>query len=824
MIAKSLLGVFIVACQALAVAQMLKPINALAASPVSVSGASLQSGTALQKEKQQPVRLPRFEKPPAIDGDLSDDGWKTAAMLKDFYQVQPGDNIEPSLRTEVLVAYDANALYIAFRAYDEPDKVRATIAKRDAIFDDDYVGVYLDTFNDKRKAYELFFNPYGVQQDGIYSEGREDDFSIDIVMESRGKIVRDGYTVEIAIPFKSLRYKAGEGTLWGFHAVRRIKRFSNELDSWMPMSRNITGKLTQAGHITGLENLSTERTIEIIPSITLSERGNIVSALPFGGNTGDAVSGPTDRFVNKPVGSDLGVTVKFAITSNIVLAFAANPDFAQVEADQPVVRANERFPIFFEEKRPFFLEGIEIFNTPLQVVHTRTIVDPDYAVKLTGKQGRNSFGILMASDNAPGNFSEEERQDPTLFPGIARFLDKNAYTGILRYKRDIGKESNIGLVATSYNFIEKHNELIGLDGRFRLNQQNFFSFQVLGTISREFFYEPDQDDNVYRTGNGLGYYWDYNRTGKHLNISLNGLGRTRDYRAETGFTRRTNNNRQTAAVNYTSEPKPKARLISWSILNNAYLSFDWQGRSQDWEHDPAIAFNFSGQTTFKVTPFYGYERVLEEEFGPRRSATRQGAFIGDDSERHISYKGIELAFATAPTKKYSFSIKSWYGWGLFDFDLGNGLRFPRVSPAALIDQNAPLDPGSGNQWFTNLTFTYQPTDALRTSLDYTKSRLVRNDTGRVAFDSNIYTLRTTYQFTRFIFARARIDYDSTYYNAKGQFLLGWTPNPGTAFYVGYNDELNYNGFNPFTGFREPGFQRQGRTYFVKMSYLIRHGF
>jgi hypothetical protein len=202
-------------------------------------------------------------------------------------------------------------------------------------------------------------------------------------------VTEDGYTVEVAITFKSLRYEAGKGKIWGAHFFRRIKRFNNELNSWMPISRDISSWIVQEGRLTGLEGISTERTLEIIPTVTLSESGNRV----------------------KPIQADPGVSVKLGITPNITLDFAANPDFAQVEADAPVVTANQRFPIFFAEKRPFFLEGIDIFQTPLQAVHTRTIIDPDYAVKLTGKKGRNTFGLMLASDNAPGDFSEEERTD-----------------------------------------------------------------------------------------------------------------------------------------------------------------------------------------------------------------------------------------------------------------------------------------------------------------------------------------------------------------------------------------------------------------------------
>src|SRR5215475_1250054 len=227
-------------------------------------------------EKAKPVTIPKFDKPPLIDGKLDEAVWLTAAVLKDFYQIQPGDNIAPAKPTEVLIGYDPKFLYIAFRVTDEPDKIRSTVAKRDNIFNDDYVGFMLDTFNDQRKAFECFFNPLGIQGDGMLTEGRGEDFSVDILMESKGVIHESGWNVEIAIPFKSLRYEAGQGKLWGAHFFRRIKRFENELDSWMPFSRSISSDLSQAGHLTGLEGLAVERTIELIPSVTVSQNSRFV--------------------------------------------------------------------------------------------------------------------------------------------------------------------------------------------------------------------------------------------------------------------------------------------------------------------------------------------------------------------------------------------------------------------------------------------------------------------------------------------------------------------------------------------------------------------
>jgi hypothetical protein len=179
-------------------------------------------------EKAKPITVPRFEKPPVIDGKLDDAVWQNAAVLKDFYQIQPGDNIAPSRPTEVLLGYDPKFLYIAFKVTDEPDKIRATVAKRDNIFNDDYVGFMLDTFNDQRKAFEFFFNPLGIQGDGVLTEGRGEDFSVDVLMDSKGIVHEKGFDVEIAIPFKSLRFEAGKGKLWGAHFFRRLPSYTRE--------------------------------------------------------------------------------------------------------------------------------------------------------------------------------------------------------------------------------------------------------------------------------------------------------------------------------------------------------------------------------------------------------------------------------------------------------------------------------------------------------------------------------------------------------------------------------------------------------------------
>jgi len=791
----------------------------------------------LPPEKARPVKLPLFAKPPVIDGKLDDDVWKNAAVLRDFYQVQPGDNIAPSKPTEVMLGYDARFIYVAFHCYDEPDKVRANIPKRDDIFNDDYVGILFDTFNDKRKAYEFDFNPLGIQADGIWTDGQNEDFSLDIVLESKGVITTDGFTIEVAIPFKSIRYVGGKDTVWGVHFWRRIKRFNNELDMWMPISRDISSWLAQAGHLTGFEGLSAERTLELIPSLTLSETGKRKAPITA------AQMAQGGRFVNEPIKFDPGLTGKYSLTPRVTLDFAINPDFAQVESDQLVVQANQRFPIFFSEKRPFFLEGIDIFNTQIAAVHTRAIIDPDYAVKLTGKVDRNTFGLLLASDNGPGNFSEDER--PTANP---RLLDKNASVGVLRLKRDIGKsDSFIGFLGTYSRFVDTNNMLGGFDGRFRVNKQTTFSWQALATRSRRQFFFPEQGQTLDRRENGFIYAIDYNQNGRHFGHELSAVGRTRYYRADVGFNRRNNTNNVNWFIRYNSEPKPKARLISWRVYTDFSGDFDWQGRSQNANDETQVQFSFIKESYLGIGVDKGYERVFESEFGPKRQPgsncviNNNCTFAGDDNERSSSNHGFYFFAGSTPSKKYNFNLFVNRRWGDFDFDFGAGPKFPRISPTALAAAaarangfcvgnnqpavcNAPQDPGPGDFLHVDGGITYQPTTALSATLNFTKERLRRYDTGLLAFDENIVSLRSTYQFSRFLFARGRVDFDSIASNVKGQFLLGYTPNPGTALYVGYNDDLNRRGFNPFSGQLEPGFRRNGRTFFIKMSYLFRKSF
>lgn len=788
--------------------------------------------------KDAPAQIPRFETPPVIDGQLNDAVWRTAAVFGDFLQTNPGDNIPPSNPTEVFIGYDSKNFYIAFVAKEEKGKVRATVAKRDNIFNDDYIGMYIDTFNDKRQAYTFFWNPLGIQADGTFTEGRGEDYSVDIVMESKGMLTEDGYVIEVAIPFKSLRYEAGKNKLWGIHIFRRVKHANNELDSWMRNNRSLSSSLNQAGHITGMEGIETTRQLEINPSFTVSESGRR-TRYTFDGN-------PAGRYFNEPIKGEFGMTAKFSLTPTITLDFAYNPDFAQVEADAPVSTANVRFPIFFAEKRPFFLERIDMFRSGMDLVNTRAIVDPDIAAKLTGRRGKNTFGLIYASDNAPGNYSPDERENllvcqqarlnnPNTVCGIERFVDKNADIGVLRFKRDVGTQHNLGFFATTYNFPDRHNHTAGIDGRFRLSPKIVTDFMVVGTNSRRLFYDPNQDKNLYRTGNGFGYRAYLERSDRNLYMNFLATGRTIDYRADVGFTSRTDTNYLGSFIQYQTDRDAKKSIIYKRLFNESNISYDWKGRTQRMQSNTQGMLAFQRQTFVGGGLEFGYERVFEHEFGAIRKANQRGAFFGDDSERSAFRKEIYGFVETTPVKQLFALFVLSYQFGNLDYDFGAGPKFPRVSAPYLAWQQscqvnpncgpAPaLDPGPGDVLYIESSIRYQPTSALQVQLNYNRLRLTRNDTERVAFDDNIVSIRSTYQFTRSVFARLRLDYSNISTRVRPQLIFGWTPSPGKAFYVGYNDDMNYNGFNPFTRQFEPGFRSNGRTFFIKMSYLFKKSF
>ncbi len=756
----------------------------------SVVGAFPQEAQNLLKTFREPVTIPKVTPAPVIDGKLDDETWKQAVVLKDLIQVSPGDHIPASKPTEIYIGYDENYFYIAFKCWDETDKIRASVVERDGAFAEDNVRFWLDTYGDRRRAYVFGSNPLGIQQDGVETEGRGTDYNVDVVFESKGVIEDWGWSVEFRIPFKSIRYVAGKGELWGFNAARIIHRLNNEFNSWVPLERGNPSFLSQFGKITGLDEIKKDRTLEVIPTLTLKQTGK---------RTG------LTHFSNPPIEPDFGFTAKYSITPNITLDMAYNPDFADTEADAPVVEANQRFPIFFSEKRPFFLEGVDIFRTPIQAVYTRRVQSPDIAIKLSGKAGKNSFGIFGAID------------DPLFNP-----FDKKAFAGVVRVKRDVGEDSEIGFLATAYSYPQKKNYVAGFDARWKINSRSTFTGQILGSTSRKHFYDPSADQAVYQTGNGASYSYQYSFSAKNHNWGISGNNTTDKFRADMGFTDRTNSMNNFVYGSLSSEPKPSAFIISKNLRTSFVYRNDFSGRFKSWGESLNGGLILKKNSGIGGGISIGREKIYEDEFGPTRNGIRNGAFFGAPEREALQF-GASTYFYKEFSKRLSLDTNFRISFNDFDFDFGAGPDFPRVSPAALaFGHEAPRDPGEARGIYFGLKTNFNPSDNLSFKFGFDRSQLERNDTNLFAFKSNNFTLRSTYQFSQYVNVKARIYYDTLSDEIFGQYTFAWTPSVGKALYIGYNDNSTYGGY-AFGG-RQPGYLQMDRTFFIKMSYLFRKSF
>jgi hypothetical protein len=737
-----------------------------------------------------PAHIPAVDTAPTIDCALDDAAWRGARVLDGFHQVHPGDNLPATRATEVRLALTPDALYVAVRAEEAPGRVRATLARRDAIEGDDTVALYLDTFQDRRRAYVVMVNPLGIQQDGVFVEGREPDWSVDLDLRSAGCVDERGYTVELALPFASLRWQAGD---WGLQVVRQ-SRHSGEEDSWMPLRRDRVGVdktstrelrarfLAQAGTVTGLEAARHRPSVEWIPAATAAR------------SDADGTTGA------------LGATARFTPTSASAIDLAVNPDFAEVEADERQVTANQRFPLFFAEKRPFFLEGAEHFRTPIRAFHSRSLIDPDLAAKVTSTRGRTSLVALAAADAAPGRVPEG---DPLLAPIAGR----RAYAGVVRVRRDLGLQSSLGFLGTAWGIADRRSFVGGADGRVALGASSVLTFQTLGTSSEL----AEGGDLAGRRG--FGYAAEWARSGRRTSLQLSGEGYSPGYRAALGYTQRVDTNRWSAVARYNGAPRSGRRLASWSLVDTTHVQFDWRGRMQYAYTYPRLLLTFPRQGYLNFSAYRDYMRVFEEEFGAARTATTPGAFAGPSGARSTFYGGFTVDGGAAPSQRLSLSALYDRSWGNLDFDLGAGPRYPRVSPAALTDPDAPLDPGPGASESMAATLAWQPTEALRLSGTWERSRLTRDDTGRLAYDQSLASLRAQYAFTRFAWLRGRLDYDSLDRGVFAQAVLGWSPRPGTVVYAGYDETGDFT--EPATPVRASRYGRHTRTVYCKVSWAFR---
>jgi len=442
-----------------------KPIALLVLTTVLLLSAVVSPAGAanLPPIERGPHAIPRVESTVKIDGLLDEAAWEQAWSKEMTFEVRPGENVPAPVRTVVHVIHDEHAVYFGFKAYDpDPSSVRAHLSDRDNVGADDWVAVILDTFNDERRSFDFLVNPLGVQEDFVETESG-DGGSWDTIWESAGRLTEWGYSVEMRIPFSSLRFqRSDKPQIWGFDAVRAYPRNQYHHIGLFPRDRSNNCYLCQAVKIEGFEGANPGKNLEIVPTFT-TVRTDMRNDLPGG----DMAKGDLDP--------EAGLTARWGMTPNLTLSGTLNPDFSQVEADARQLDVNEPFALSYAEKRPFFMEGADFFSTPLNAIYTRSIRDPDWGAKLSGKAATNTLGAYLVEDDVTN----------LIFPGSqgseGTTLTERSTSAVLRYKRDIGNRFTLGGLFTGRVGSEYSNQVLGFDSDLRLTDKDRVRLQLIGS-------------------------------------------------------------------------------------------------------------------------------------------------------------------------------------------------------------------------------------------------------------------------------------------------------------------------------------------------------
>ena len=706
-----------------------------------------------------------------------------------FIQRNPHDGAPASQPTEAYLGYDDQNLYAVFICFDEPGKVRARLSRREDIFDDDTVEIIVDTFHDRRRAYVFQATPMGVQWDAIWTEiphpdsdGNLTNFdsSFDTVWDTKGKVTPRGYVVWMSIPFKSLRFSSAPKQEWGLILYRGIVR-ENEDDFWPQVSRKVDGRLEQAATADGLQKISSGRNIQLNPyGVLRSFRGL-------------DMRNPVPSFDSKSGELRGGLDSKFIVHDNFVLDATANPDFSQVESDEPQITVNQRYEVFFPEKRPFFLENSDFFKTPIDLFFTRRIGDPQFGARLTGKSGPYSIGILATDDRGPGKSVPDN--DPVAGERAAFFVG--------RISRDILGQSSIGAIYTDREFPAdgEFNRVGGIDSRIKLNRNWSSLFQAV-TSSTRF------SDGTYQAGPAYRAQATYN--GTNLNYEANYNDVSPGFVTESGFVNRVDVREVHSNLDYRFRPE-SGPVVAWGP--SFYMDYVWahDGTRLDTFYSPIFVANLKGQTYIF---FYPYVKLRERlrPFDPGVTGLTQNM----DYPEH--YTSISLGSAY-------LSRLTWQAY----YQLGDEINFIPASGPPVLARN---DIG-------NLTAIFHASKTLKISNTYLFDRFRDRDTGGAIFNNHIIRSRWNWQFNQQLSLRLILQYTATLANRNftylqtskqfnADFLFTYLVHPGTAIYVGYNSDLQNldRGLNldPTTGgiaTTRDSFINDSRQFFVKVSYLFR---
>ncbi|AHG93551.1 hypothetical protein J421_6016 (plasmid) [Gemmatirosa kalamazoonensis] len=766
------------------------------------------------RSRELDVAIPRHDSEGTVDGRLDEAAWRTAARLTGFSRYAPTDDAPADDSTQVLVWYSPTAIHFGIRAFAEPGTVRATLADRDKIYTGDYIGIFLGTFNDGRQATVFAVNPLGVQGDGIVVEsgrssgggfqglqsGREPtDISPDYVFESKGRLTDFGYEVEIRIPFKSLRYQSLPSQTWGVNVIRVVQSRGVEY-SWAPAQRAAASYLAQSGHLVGLSGLRRGLVLDLNPVVT--ER---------------AVGGPTTArgYAYDAQPARLGGNVRWGMTNNVTLNATVRPDFAEVESDAGQIAFDPRQALFFAEKRPFFLDGIEQLNVPNQLVYTRRITSPLGAVKVSGKAAGVDFAALSAADDRAASADGDARP----------------WFEILRLQRDVGRSSRAGFVYTDREEHGHSNRVVGVDSR--AVWRKIYSAQLQGAYSRTT--APDAP-----TREGPLYMVDLRRTGRSFVARYLFNAMHDEFDAQSGFI---------------SRP-----AVTHLLIDHTARMFGAQGSALR-----SASFDVSADGLWKYRKFVTRGDMLEKKLHLNTNYELRGGWkagvsylletFGYDPD---FYDGRLVASATDTVPFVGLPRITNHDW-VFSVTTPN---YRRVSASATYivgrDENF-FEWAPANIGYVSAAVDWRPTDQLRVGGTYLWQWYRRPTDGSMVGETRIPRVKAEYQITRAVFVRAvgeyRADYADDLRDAAGasaipggtilvpdgrggylpgrgfttatgrarsvnsfrpELLFSYMPSPGTVVFVGYGSTLGEADALRFSGLR-----RQRDAVFVKMSYLLR---
>jgi hypothetical protein len=705
-----------------------------------------------------------------IDGNLTDSAWKTASRITNFVERDPGDNTKPEVETEVMITHDEDRLYAAFLCYDDPTELRTTMCQRDQFNGDDAVVLLIDTFGDATWAYEFFVNPYGIQKDMLWTSGGMTDIGFDLIWESAAKITDSGYQVEVAIPFASLRFPNKESQSWRMDFWRNRPRNSFMQYSWAANDRNEQCWPCKWGTVEGIRNFRPGKGLEILPTIIANQTGTLRNY------------GPDESFDNTDLEGELSLGGKYSVSSDLILEAAYNPDFSQIEADADQIDVNTTIALSYPERRPYFQEGSDIFRTLFQSFYTRTVNDPKYTAKLTGRMSGTTLGFLSAYDeNSPYIIPLEERS-------ILRNSGKSL-VNVLRGSKSFGNNSFVGLMVTDRRWDGGGSgSILSLDGDIRLSQ----NYSVVGQFVLSHTDEPkreeltsgltDNFDNGRYTAalDGESYYGgafitQFRRRARHLNFTIGYNQVDPTYRTQTGYDPWNNQRNFSFTTRYQFYPENSfiQRFTPWS-----YTEFRWN---------------------FDDVKKWG-NSILGCDASFKLAQTHLSAsykFIADETWEGVTYngtKGFQIDIDSRPLDQLGAGIYLWHGKGVARY---NKVKAKETSFSAYLN--------------------LKPIDRLIIEPNINYARSENDNTGEEIYEGYITRTRFRYQANKQLSFRLVVQYNDFAEAWDIDPLMTYRISPFSVFYFG----STYDYGNLALDQNSPSqWKLTSRQFFMKLQYLF----